>query len=439
MKKLYGVLALLTWTIAGSVSAQSDLAGIWEGNLSVGPDQQIEVQFTLERAADGSYTGLLNAPDQPSLTDIPIDTVTIDQNTLTMNVNAVSGIYEGTIADGVIQGTWSQQGTAFDLELAPYQEPVLSPEQIARLSGSWLGKLKPVPGGELEFTVVVTIQQNEEGEAVATMSVPEQGGNNIPVDSIELDGDELTLEISQARLEISGSLSGESFTGQWVQAGQALDLSLAKGEYEQPGLELTALAFARLQGPWHGNVSGLTIVLRVEESDGKYLALLDSPDQGASDIPITTFELNGDNLSLAIAALRVSYEAVVSGDEISGQWTQGPQAQQLALVRGPYVPPAALPEAAQQQLLGTWRGEVNDAQLIFRFEANADGSFGSFVDIPSANANGLSLSNLSLDGDSLNFSVAPIAAQFSGTLSEEGISGDWIRAGNTLPLELDKD
>ncbi|NQV69361.1 MAG: hypothetical protein HQ498_04980 [Pseudohongiella sp.] len=341
MNKPQIVLALLALSIANFATAQSELAGIWEGDLSVGPDQQIAVQFTLEQGADGSYSGLLNAPDQPSLTDIPIDTISLEQNNLTMNVNAVSGVYQGTIADGVIQGIWSQQGTAFDLNLSPYQEPVLSQEQIARLSGSWLGKFKPVPGGEQELTVIVTFELNEEGEPMATLSIAEQGGNSRPVDSIELDGDELTLEISQMRLEISGTLSGESFTGQWSQAGQSLDLNLAKGEYEQPGLELSALTFARLKGPWHGQVAGLTVVLRVEEADGKFMAFLDSPDQGAADIPITTFDVDGDDLTFAIAALRASYTAVIGLDEITGEWTQGPQTQPLVLVRGPYVPAVA--------------------------------------------------------------------------------------------------
>ncbi|MBQ12860.1 MAG: hypothetical protein QGG67_10330 [Gammaproteobacteria bacterium] len=354
MKNSLRFLALLTWVMASTAIAQSDLLGIWEGELSVGPDQSITVQFTIEQGADGTYSGLLNAPDQPSLTDVPIDTVSIEQNSLNMEISAISGSYEGTIADSVIQGTWSQQGTTFELNLAPYQEPVLTQEQFARLAGSWLGTLRPVPGGDLEFTVIVTFEQNEEGESSATMSVPEQGRNRIPVDSIELDGDELTLEISQARVEIKGSLNGETFAGQWSQAGQSLALNLAKGEYEQPGLELSALDFARLQGPWNGQVTGLTVVLRVEEIDGQFLAFLDSPDQGASDIPIATLDVQGDELTLSIAALQVSYTAEISADELSGEWNQGGQTQPLVLARGPYVRAVTISEQAQQQLSGTW-------------------------------------------------------------------------------------
>ncbi len=105
MKNSLRFLALLTWVMASTAIAQSDLLGIWEGELSVGPDQSITVQFTIEQGADGTYSGLLNAPDQPSLTDVPIDTVSIEQNSLNMEISAISGSYEGTIADSVIQGT----------------------------------------------------------------------------------------------------------------------------------------------------------------------------------------------------------------------------------------------------------------------------------------------------------------------------------------------
>ena len=158
MKNLYRLLALVSLFTINTSFAQGDLSGIWEGDLVVSPEAQIEVQFTLERSPDGSYTGVLNAPDQPSLTDVLIDSVSLQQSSLTMNVNAVSGVYEGTVVDGNIQGTWTQQGTAFDLNLVPYVEPVLSQEAFERISGSWIGALKPVPGGELEFTIILRFE-----------------------------------------------------------------------------------------------------------------------------------------------------------------------------------------------------------------------------------------------------------------------------------------
>lgn len=439
MKNLSKLFAFIAVFSINSVSAQSDLSGIWEGDLVVAPDQTIVVQFTLQRAADGSYTGLLNAPDQPSLTDVPIDSISLDQTSLTMNVSAVSGVYQGTISEGNIRGSWSQQGTTFDLNLVPYQEPVLSQAAFERISGSWIGVLRPIPGSDLEFTVVVRFEQDAEGEFKGFLSIPDQGGNNIPIDSIALEGDELVLTISQAQAEITGSLSGESFSGTWNQGGQSLPLNLEKGEYEPEGLSLSALNYARLQGPWHGQVASLTVVFRVEQVDGKYLAFLDSPDQGASDIPITTLEVNGDDLTFEIAAAGASFSGQISAEELSGEWNQGGQTTQLALVRGPYTPSVNLSDQVMQQLAGTWQGEVNDTQLVFRFTLDADGHFEASLDIPSLGANGLPLSNLNIEGENFSFGVGGIGAEFAGTLSGNQLNGEWTRAGDTNPLLLNKD
>ena len=433
------VLIVSTLLTGFSVSAQDDLSGTWEGDLMVAPDQQIGVQFTLERAADGSWSGTLNAPDQPSLTDVPIDAVHYEQGNLTLEVSAVSGTYQGTVVAEGIEGTWSQQGTSFELNLAPYQEPVLTAAGFARISGSWIGTLRPVPGGELEFTVVVRFEEDEQDGYRGFLSVPDQGGNNIPIDTIRLDDAELTLTISQAGAEIAGSLTEEGFTGKWNQGGQSLDLSLARGEYEQQGLNLTALHYARLRGPWHGQVSGLTVVLRVEESDGRYLAFMDSPDQGASDIPVPALEVDGDQLTFSIAAISASFSGRISADEITGDWSQGPQPTPLTLVRGPYVPGIDLPEAVQQRLRGTWKGTVNDTELVFRFEADEAGNFGAFLDIPGLGASGLPLSGIIVGGDNLQFNVAGIGAQFSGTLSSSEVRGTWTRAGSANTLVLGKE
>ena len=45
-------------------------------------------------------------------------------------------------------------------------------------------------------------------------------------------------------------------------------------------------------------------------------------------------------------------------------------------------------EAAKQQLRGTWRGEVNETGLVFRFEEAADGTLNVFLDIEIADFTG---------------------------------------------------
>lgn len=435
MNHINRFLVICLFCISSSTIAQGDLTGTWEGILAVTPDQQIDVQFIFARNDDGTYSALLNAPDQPSLNNIPVDTVTIDQNNLSMSVSAVSGEYQGTLGESSINGTWSQQGTSFELNLAPYVEPVLDREGFNRIAGSWIGTLRPVPGGELEFSVIVRIEENETGEFVGFLSVPEQGGNNIPVDTIELDGDELTIEISQAQAEITGMLDGESFSGSWNQVGQSLELNLEKGEYEVPGLEIAAEDFAAIEGTWTGQIGPLNVVFRFIESDDGFLAFLDSPDQGATDIPINTLSVQGNQLNLEMAALAASYSAIIGAEEISGSWSQAGQTMTLTLSRGDYLPFATLSDQARERLNGEWHGTVNDTDLIFRFENTGD-EFTAVLDIPSLNTNNVPVSNISLNGENLEFTVPGIGAEYSATGNGNEYSGDWSRAGNSNSLTL---
>ncbi len=437
MSRITPILLGITMLLSATVQAQLDLSGTWEGKLVVAPGQEIDVRFTFNQGQDGAYSGVLNAPDQPSLTDVPLDAISLQADALSVAVGTVSGNYEGRIVGDAIEGTWSQQGSDFVLNLTPYEEPVLTAEAFARIEGSWIGTLNPIPGGSLEFSIVIRLVE-EEGEFNGYLSVPEQGANNLSIDSIALEGDELVLAINQIRSEIVGSLTGEGFVGKWNQAGQSLDLALARGEYEQTGLNLSALNYARLRGPWHGKIGPLTVVLRVEEVDGKYLAFLDSPDQGSSDIPVPTLNLDGDEFDLAIDAMNAAFSATIDGEEIAGEWTQAGQRMPLTLVRGPYVPSVDLPVAAQQRLAGRWHGSVNDTELVFRFESGADGAFAAYLDLPSLGMSDLPLTGLSLDGDELSFVVGGIAAQFSGALADEELRGTWARNGAENDLLLQR-
>lgn len=437
MKTFLRSLFILCLFIPASIIAQTDLSGVWEGKLVVAPGQEIDVQYTLESSADGSYTAVLDAPEQPSITAVPVDSVTIEGSTLTMEVSIVSGRYVGEIGSGTINGIWSQNNTEFELNLTPYEEPVITAENFARIDGSWVGALRPTGSPDFELAIVLEFFVNDDGEFVGTLSSPDQGGNDIPIDTLALEEDELVVEISQARIEIVTEISGDELVGTFNQAGQSFPITLARGEYEQAGLQLSALQFARVQGPWHGQVANLTVVLRVEQSDGNYLAYLDSPDQGATDIPIQEFTIDGDDVNFTIASINGSFSGTIAANALSGQWTQGGQTQPLELEKGPYVAHGNLSAEARSQLNGTWQGTVNNTELIFEFVNDGD-SFIAQLDIPSLGANDVPVGNIELTADGFSFTVAAIGASFSGTLSDSRASGDWIRAGSTNPLSLNR-
>jgi CubicO group peptidase (beta-lactamase class C family) len=106
----------------------------------------------------------------------------------------------------------------------------------------------------------------------------------------------------------------------------------------------------QIAGDWQGalNVGGaqLHLVLHITAAkDGSLKALLDSVDQGANGIPVTTVTLKDSKLALTIDAVHGTYEGTVNKDatEIDGTWSQG-QPLELNFKRAPA--PAATAAAA---------------------------------------------------------------------------------------------
>ncbi|HET6980207.1 MAG TPA: alpha/beta hydrolase [Pyrinomonadaceae bacterium] len=67
------------------------------------------------------------------------------------------------------------------------------------------------------------------------------------------------------------------------------------------------------------------LVLKISKSANGYAAKFDSPDQGASDLPIDSIVLDGNKLTFSAAKFGISYEGTLNqaGDEVSGTFKQG--------------------------------------------------------------------------------------------------------------------
>ena len=89
-------------------------------------------------------------------------------------------------------------------------------------------------------------------------------------------------------------------------------------------------------GRWVGKlqVSGgqLTLVLRIQESEsGKLSAFLDSPDQGAYDIPCDSVIYSAPHLKVIMGAIGGQYEATLEDNSLRGQFIQGGASSPLVL------------------------------------------------------------------------------------------------------------
>ncbi|MFP4600908.1 MAG: alpha/beta hydrolase family protein [Persicimonas sp.] len=103
-------------------------------------------------------------------------------------------------------------------------------------------------------------------------------------------------------------------------------------EDESSGLE------DRLEGSWRGvlEVPGteLPLVFHLAKNDGdEWEATIDSPAQGATGIPVSEVNLDGEKIRLAIPSIGGTYEGAVAEDasQIDGTWSQQGQSYPLNL------------------------------------------------------------------------------------------------------------
>lgn len=204
-------------------------------------------------------------------------------------------------------------------------------------------------------------------------------------------------------------------------------------------------------GDWQGTLDTgqgqLRLALHVSKAeDGSFKATLDSIDQGANGIPVSSVTLKGARLNLAVDAVNGTYEGTVNADssEIDGTWSQG-QALPLNFKRG--AAPATAEAKAQPKpgkpsdIDGAWQGTLDAGQgklrIVFHF-TNTEGGLTATMDSPDQNVNGVPVSSVTRNGSSLALEVKMIGGKFEGKIASDltAIDGTWSQGGGSLPLIL---
>lgn len=132
-------------------------------------------------------------------------------------------------------------------------------------------------------------------------------------------------------------------------------------------------------GIWQGTlkVSGieLRIVFKIsEKASGGFTATMDSPDQGAKDIPVDEVILENGNLRLELKSIFGVFEGKIKGDglTIEGEWKQGGQSLPLTLkrvdeaveVRRPQEPQKPYPYEEEEVVYSNEKADVKLAGTL---------------------------------------------------------------------------
>ena len=105
----------------------------------------------------------------------------------------------------------------------------------------------------------------------------------------------------------------------------------------------------------------------------------------------------------------------------------------------------ALSTAAQNRTaVGTWDGTIAtpgvELRVIVSLQQKEDRSWSGTVDIPMQGAKALPLTNITVEGASVSFSITGVPGNptFKGTLAEDGgtITGDFTQGPAKFPFKL---
>lgn len=188
--------------------------------------------------------------------------------------------------------------------------------------GDWIGVLNG-PVGPL--TTAVHLKMSASGPS-ATIDVVEFGSQGAVLANVTVAGSKLHFEdpVGHAQFDGTWDETDHRWNGAWTMSnGQALPLVLS------PGLPPPLPRVDGLDGDWRGGIDAgaagtVHLVLHVRTGADGTKATLDSPDQGALDLPVL-LSREGRKVSVNMAIIAARYQGELSEDSASlhGQFSRG--------------------------------------------------------------------------------------------------------------------
>jgi uncharacterized protein len=112
--------AAATATSAPSPAAPPAVEGIWTGALEIN-GIRLRLVVKIRHAATG-WVAAVDSVDQ-HVHDIPVETVTVTGDDLKLTLPGINGSYAGRIAGAKMEGSWTQNGQSWPLDLTKTDHP----------------------------------------------------------------------------------------------------------------------------------------------------------------------------------------------------------------------------------------------------------------------------------------------------------------------------
>jgi pimeloyl-ACP methyl ester carboxylesterase len=354
--KRFALAAVLTVAPATLCHAQKQLAGDWQGTLTV-QGEVVHLLWHVTAAPDGSVTSTFDNVDE-GVSGIKVKTLEVKGSDVTSTIddtiNAggqdvhVAGTLTGKLnADATeLTGTWKQtdpqeQDGEIDLKRTAPEKSAAPAQQTAavepKIAGDWQGKLS---AGGADLHIILHIQAAADGKLSATMDSVDQGAMGIPIDEIKLTGSKLTMTVDAVHGTYEGTLNADSsaIDGTWSQ-GMPLPLNFTRAVKAEAKPEAKPAAPTDADGTWLGTLDlggmKLRVMFKITNTTEGLKGQMQSPDQGSGWMPVTSVTRKDDVITIDMKAVNASFKGKLSADKqsITGTFTQMEDERPLTVKR----------------------------------------------------------------------------------------------------------
>lgn len=249
------------------------------------------------------------------------------------------------------------------------QSPAPAAATAADGTGDWVGAIKSP-----DLRIGFHIKGDAKGYA-GVLDSPDQGVYDLPLDHVTLAGDALSLDVPKikATYQAHWDPAARQWVGTWAQAGSTWPLALSRGVYP-PGTTV-----AGLDGGWDTQLTGgagpVRLGFNIHTDAHGTRGTLDSPDQNAYGLPLSTITRDGDavTLSFKISDITVSGNLSADGKTLTGVFKQFGSNVPVVLTRrapgaaAPYPPAHPPAQAAKPPVVDVDAAVLSTYAGAYRF------------------------------------------------------------------------
>jgi len=330
---------------------------------------------------------------------------------------------------------------------------------LAAMQGNWEGTLT---ANQVQLRIVLRIFETNDTYRAVIDSI-DQGAKDIPITRLSARPDSIHAELPALYADYQAVLSADrtEMSGTWKQLKRSFPLTLKRmTEADRVAAPLAPDEYAPrpdsdLQGAWEGALKAgnaeLRLNLRIAEpTPGTFHAQMDSVDQGARNLPVTSLTYNKPAIRFGMDAINGSFEGNLNDrdDQMTGTWTQMKQKfpltfrRTLANTRTTTDAEKDYGQGASYQVEGHWKGalDVNNVTLhvVFHIAHMPDGSYSATMDSPDQGATGIPATAVQFTYPNIRMEWRGFGGVFAGKLENGRLSGTWSQGKAALPLKLER-